>query len=330
MKRSFYLYQDTDIRRKDNTIQLKYLDGSKKDLPIEQIDNLYVMTEASFNTKLINILSQYGIVVHFFNYYDYYTGTFYPKEKLISGRLLVKQVEHYTDINKRLSIAKEIVNGAADAMYRNLRYYNSRGKDLKNHLLQIDSFRKLIDKQLDVNELMGIEGNIKKTYYDAWNIIINQDIDFTKRVKHPPDNMINTLISFVNSLVYTTVISQLYITQLNPTISYLHEPGTRRFSLSLDIAELFKPLIGDRMIFSLLNKNVLQEKHFVEGLNYLQLTKEGSMIILREYDDILERTLKHKDLNRNVSYKYLIRLEGYKLVKHLLGEKEYKSFRIWW
>lgn len=71
---------------------------------------------------------------------------------------------------------------------------------------------------------------------------------------HPPDNMINSLISFVNTLIYTKVLSEIYHTQLNPTISYLHEPGVRRFSLSLDIAEVFKPLIGDRLIFTVKSK----------------------------------------------------------------------------
>ena len=80
---------------------------------------------------------------------------------------------------------------------------------------------------------MGIEGNIRKSYYSAWNIIVDQEINFDKRVIHPPDNMINSLISFVNSLIYSKVLSEIYKTQLNPTISYLHEPGVRRFSLCL-------------------------------------------------------------------------------------------------
>lgn len=85
---------------------------------------------------------------------------------------------------------------------------------------------------------------------------------------HPPDNMINSLISFVNTLIYTKVLSEIYHTQLNPTISYLHEPGVRRFSLSLDIAEVFKPLIGDRVIFSLLNRKQITEDSFTKELNF--------------------------------------------------------------
>ena len=84
------------------------------------------------------------------------------------------------------------------------------------------------------------------------------------------------------------------------------------------------------MIFSLLNKLQISEKHFIKELNGLQLTKQASMIISKEFDDRLSRTVKHKNLGKDVSYRYLIRLEAYKLIKHLIGEKEYQSFRLWW
>ena len=142
--------------------------------------------------------------------------------------------------------------------------------------------------------------------------------------------MINSLISYVNSLIYTKVLTEIYQTQLNPTISYLHEPGERRFSLSLDIAEIFKPLIGDRLIFSLLNKNQITEKSFTKDLNYLHLEKSASQVIASELEKRMSTTIKHKDLGREVSYRYLMRLEVYKLIKHILGEKEYVPFEIWW
>ena len=159
---------------------------------------------------------------------------------------------------------------------------------------------------------------------------MDQEIHFEKRVMHPPDNMINSLISFVNSLIYAKVLSEIYHTQLNPTISYLHEPGFRRFSLSLDIAEVFKPLIGDRLIFSLLNRRQITEESFTEELNFLHLKKEASQLIVTEFEKRMKKTIMHKELERQVSYQYLMRLEAYRLIKHLIGEKTYEGFRIWW
>lgn len=79
--------------------------------------------------------------------------------------------------------------------------------------------------------LMGIEGNIRQHYYACMECHCEPGVNFNKRMMHPPDNMINSLISFVNSLIYAKTLSEVYHTQLNPTISYLHEPGARRFSI---------------------------------------------------------------------------------------------------
>lgn len=330
MGQSFYVYNNGDLRRKDNTLQFTNAEGEKKDIPIERIDDIYVMAEMTFNSTFLSYLSQYGITMHFFNYYNYYTGSFYPKEKLLAGQLLVKQVEYYADHGRRMVLARKFIEAAADNIYRNLRYYNGRGKDVSGYMSEVNDLRKKIPGTESVEELMGVEGNIRKQYYAAWNVIIDQEIHFEKRVMHPPDNMINSLISFVNSMIYAKILSEIYHTQLNPTISYLHEPGVRRFSLCLDVSEVFKPLIGDRLIFSLLNRKQITEDSFTKELNFLHLKKEASALISRELEERLKKTIMHKELGRQVSYQYLIRLEAYKLIKHLIGEKEYEGFKIWW
>lgn len=330
MGETFYILKDGDLRRKDNSVIIRSLDGTEKNLKAEVTDEVYLFGEISLNTKLLNFISQKEIILHVFNYYGFYSGSYYPRETNISGYLLVQQVRAYDNIEKRLKIAKEILKTASHNIYRNLRYYNGRGIDLEEPMRQILSLSNKLEYGETINEIMGIEGNIRKVYYSTWNDIVKQDIGFKKRVKRPPDNMINTLISFINSLIYTTALSEIYKTQLNPTISFLHEPGTKRFSLSLDISEIFKPLIGDRMIFSLLNKNQITEDDFERESNFLYLKEAGKKKILVEYDKRLQNTISHRELGRDVSYRYLIRLECYKIIKHLIGEKEYSGFKIWW
>ncbi len=330
MNRNYYIFKNGKLQRKDNNIRVVTEDKIKKDIPCETVSDLFAFGEINLNTRLLNFLAQKKIPLHIFNYYGFYSGSFSPREKNVSGFLLVKQVEHYSNYNKRLVIAKKFIDAASYNIYRNIRYYNGRGLDLQNTLNEIASLREKLDRINYIEELMGIEGNIRKKYYEAWNNIVKQDINFTKRIKNPPENMINTLLSFANSLVYTTALSEIYKTQLNPTVSYLHEPGTSRYSLSLDIAEIFKPLIAERMIFSLLNKNMISESDFERESNYLYLKESARKTIVEEYDKRLQRTIRHKGLNRDVSYRYLFRLECYKLIKHLTDEKEYEGFKIWW
>jgi len=321
----YYIFSNGELKRKDNNIYF-----NDRALKIEMTSDIYLFGEVTLNTKCLNFLGQNKKAVHFFNYYGFYTGSFYPKESNVSGKLLVKQVEYFQDREKRVELAREIIKSASDNIFRNLRYYNGRGKDLKNEMEIIKSYQLELDKAQEVNEIMGIEGNIRKVYYSTWSKIINQEIDFEKRVKRPPDNMINTLISFINSLIYTTCLSEIYKTQLNPTISYLHSPGDRRFSLCLDITEIFKPLIVDRMIFSLLNKNMISEDDFAKDSNFYYLKDKGRKKILEEYEKKLNQTITHKELKRDVSYQTLIKLECYKLIKHLLGDKKFDGFKMWW
>ena len=330
MKQSFYVYNNGDLKRKDNTLQFTNYDGEKRDIPIERISDIYVMSEMSFNTAFLNYISKYGISIHFFNYYNYYTGSYYPKDALLAGGLLVKQAEYYSDYEKRLQLAKKFLQAAAENIYRNLRYYNGRGKDVESQMKEIDRLRNTLSNAETIEMLMGIEGNIRQHYYAAWNAIVNQEINFNKRVMHPPDNMINSLISFVNSLIYAKTLSEVYHTQLNPTISYLHEPGSRRFSLSLDIAEIFKPLIIDPIIFSLINNKRLTKKDFMYEDEICYLSEEGKKKFLSEFENKMTTTIKHRKLNRKVSYRYFIRLECYKLIKHFIGDEKYKVLKAWW
>jgi len=330
MGETFYIFKDGSLKRTDNNVEFITSEGEKKNLKAEVTDEIYIFGETNMNTKLLNYLSQQKIIMHIFNYYGFYSGSFYPRESNISGCLLIDQVRKFDNSMERLRIAKEIIKSASYNIYRNLRYYNGRGIDLENSMREIQSLINRFDFCESINELMGIEGNIRRIYYATWNNIVKQDINFEKRVKRPPDNMINSLISFVNSLVYTTVLSEIYKTQLNPCISFLHEPGTKRFSLCLDIAEVFKPLIGDRMIFSLLNKNQITEQDFERESNFLYIKEAGKKKILMEFDNRLKKTIYHRDIQREVSYRYLIRLECYKLIKDIIGEKQYTGFKIWW
>ncbi|WPM32682.1 type I-B CRISPR-associated endonuclease Cas1b [Hydrogenobacter sp. T-2] len=326
--RNYYIFKSGRLSRKDNSIMFETQEEFKS-IPVNDIDSLYIFGEVDINTKALNFLAQKGIVVHIFNYYGWWTGSLYPREELLAGEVVIRQAEHYLDRNKRIEIAREFVKGAIHGFVYNLKRY--KHKDIGKEIFQqLDNYLNLVNEQEDIPSLMGIEGNARDLYYDMFPNIIRQDIEFDKRVKRPPNNIMNALISFVNSLVYTAVLKEIYRTQLNPTISYLHEPSYRRFSLALDVAEIFKPIYGDRTIFDLLNNRSITEDHFDKDLNYCYLKETGRKIVVKAFEEKLNTTIKHKKLKRNVSYERIIRLELYKLIKHLLGEEVYKSFRIWW
>ena len=335
MKDTYYLFNPGRLSRQDNTLRFTPVDEQGREqaakfIPVEGLENLYVFGSLDANSALYNFLGKRGISVHFFDYYEHYTGSFQPKEYLLAGKMQVEQTRAYLDPARRLHLACGFVEGASANMLRNLKYYAGRGRTLVPQIDAIGLYRSGLNRVKDVAALMGLEGNCRQTYYAAFDSILN-GFEMGGRMKQPPGNEVNALVSFGNMVCYTQALDAIYHTQLNPTISFLHEPGARRYSLALDVAEVFKPILVDRTIFSLVNKREIQARHFDNALNGCFLNAAGKQVFLRALEERLTETIDHRVLKKKVSYKYLLRLECYKLVKYILRmEAEYKPFKIWW
>lgn len=328
MRTNYYILKDGVLRRKENTIYF-ICKEEKRALPVNKIYAIYAYGNLSFTSGVVSYLSKEEIPIHFFNRYGFYEGSMYPRETLVAGDVIIKQAEHYLNQTKRQYMAKKFVEGAAGNILRNLRYYSGT-KHIGKYIESIESEYVKIEDYNSIPQIMGVEGHIRDLYYSALDEIFPEKFRMGGRVKRPPNNKMNTLISFGNSLMYSTVLGEIYNTQLNPTISYLHEPFERRFSLSLDVAEIFKPIIVDRVIFKLVNKRMLSDNDFRGEIGDMLLTDSGKRLFLKEYNEKLSNTIKHKGLGRNVSYQRLIRLELYKLEKHVLGAEQYKPLVMWW
>jgi CRISPR-associated protein Cas1 len=330
MKKSIYIFSDGELHRKENTLYFEK-EGKKNYIPVESVSEIYVFGEVSLNKRFLEFLTKAEIIMHFYNHYGYYIGSYYPREHLNSGFVILKQVELYNDIEKRLNMSKKIVYGAVENIKKVLVYYKNRGKELDEYIKEIVELQKAIENQGDIENLMAIEGNIREKYYNAFDVIIsNENFSFEKRSRQPPKNRINALISFGNSILYTTCLSEIYKTHLDPRIGILHTTNFRRFSLNLDIAEIFKPIIVDRTIFSLINKGMIKAENFEKRLEGIVMNKKGMETFIKEYEERLKSTINHKRLGRNVSYRRLIRLELYKIEKHLMNDEEYKPFISEW
>ncbi|MFK8057850.1 MAG: type I-B CRISPR-associated endonuclease Cas1b [Saprospiraceae bacterium] len=335
MSRAYYLFNPGRMSRRDNTLKFipvnaEGVQGAPRFIPVEDVSALYIFGSLDTNSALYNFLGRKHIPVHFFDYHKHYTGTFSPREHLLAGKMVVEQTKAYLKPKRRLHIAKRIIEGATYNMLKTLRYYGNRGKDVSAAVGGIDYLRAGIKDVESVPELMGIEGNCRRQYYEAFDVIVDH-FEWDGRKKKPPRGELNALVSFGNAMCYSLCVDAIYNSQLNPTISYLHEPGTRRYSLALDVAEIFKPILVDRLIFRLCNKREIREEHFDNLDQASFLSETGRKVFLRAWEERLDQTIEHRNLHRRVSYRRLVRLECYKIAKHVLGmEKEYEPFKIWW
>ena len=323
-----YITSMGELSRKDNSLCFRKNDKNLY-IPIENTKEIYCLNEISINTKLLDFLSKNNIILHFFNYYGEYSGTFYPRSQYNSGKLLIKQVEKFR--NNRLEIAKVIVKGIGANIDEVLYHYYKHGKsEVKECIDWIrKEFYNSVEASQNIKELLAYEGEVWMRVYSMFQYFINEDFVLNKRVKRPPDNPINALISFGNTLLYTKTISAIYRTHLDQRISFLHEPSEGRFSLSLDISEVFKPVIVYKTIFELVNNKKIQvDKHFEKKLNYCILNELGRQIFIEAFESRIEATFSHPKLKRKVSYRTAIKLDCYKLIKNILEDKEFVPFSL--
>ena len=293
------------------------LTGEKVPFPIENAESIYCFGEIDVNSKLISFLSKHNVPLFFFGYYGNYTAALYPKEHLLSGRLTVEQVRHHTSPERRLRLARSFVEAALANIRRVLRYYASRleegTEEVEKAIKEIERLKGKIGEAEDPPSLMGLEGRARRRYYRTWPVLLGKagsDFSFDQRSRQPPSNPLNALISFGN----------------------LHEPGDRRFSLALDLAEVFKPLLVDRAIFRLVKTRQIQPSDFEGRLGGTYLTEEGRKTFVEHWDERLQQTIEHRRLGRKISYERLVRLDAYRLVRHLCDPEEdpYEGFEMWW
>lgn len=358
MARDHYLFSNGRLRRRQNTLWFERADdartpgtdpddtgapsgrliGEKAVLPVEAVDALHLFGEVDLNSKLVVFLAQARIPVHVYDYYGNYAATLYPREYLLSGRLTVAQVEHYLCPRRRLTLARAFVEAALFNIRRTLLYYEKRVEEaeaVRAALAAVEQEAARVRSEPAIPELMAAEGRARDAYYRAWPALLGPAtaaaFPFEARRRRPPSNALNAAISFGNALCYAACLKALYRTALDPTVSFLHEPGDRRFSLALDLAEVFKPLLVDRAIFRLLKTGRLQPRHFEPRLGGVYLTEAGRRRFVEAWDERLRRTVRHRGLGRHVSYERLVRLDAYRLVRHLTDPADpYQGFRAWW
>jgi len=361
MKKNYYIFSSGRLCRRHNSLALQRTTGERQPddapddeglpsassegpyvpFPVEAVESLYLFGEIDINSKLVTFLGQYGIPAFFFDYYGHFTAALYPREGQLSGRLRVNQVRHYLSRQRRMLLARALVEAALFNITRVIKYYQTRLEGEARTALAVALEEMAQDENAlwqttDIPTLMAVEGRVRDRYYRLWPYFLGESVaarfPFGKRERQPPSNEINALISFGNSLCYTTVLRQIYRTALDPTISYLHEPGERRFSLALDLAEVFKPLLVDRAIFRLIKTGEITPRHFEQRLGGCYLTEAGRKVFVAHWDERLRQTVEHRGLGRKVSYERLIRLECYKLVRHLCDPKAdpYQGFHMWW
>lgn len=325
----YHIINEGILSQSDYTILFENK-NKKVYIPIEATKILNIYSNIIINSNFFNLMNSKNIIVNLFDKHNRYIGKFIPNNTRKSRLLLLKQVEIYNDYNKRMNMAKDILSSEIYNLKSNLKYYNRRyNHDIKGKIKLIEKAEKEINLIKEHEKLLLCEARIKGIYYSCFNEILqNEKFKFIKRSKRPPQDPINALISFGNTLLYNYIAKEIYKTKLDIRIAYLHSSNNRYESLNLDLADIFKPIIVDKMIFKLINKKIINDNLHFENINGgVYLTGEGKNIVINEFYK------KIRDMitigNNKMSYEKIIRKEIYKLSNSIMNEEKYKAFKYY-
>ncbi len=323
------LVSDGILSRKEFSLLFE-TDTSKTILPAGSIDQLNVYSSVVFAPYVLKEAFHHGIRINVFDSFGELLGNFTPASNLKNITVSLNQLEIYRrKKGLRADYARDFLLSQLHNIRLNLRYqckeYNY--PKCKETLDRLKVTEKQIKSSKSTDDLLLIEARMREDYYSCFSEMIrNKDFRFTKRTRRPPKDEVNSMISFANTFLYNYFAVEINRTALDIRIAFLHSATSRAQSLNLDLADVFKPLLVDRVIFSLINRKMISTSHFaVEENGGVLLTNDGKRILLDALAEKLASKITVK--NEKKSYAEIIRDEVYSLVADIKAMKKHRSFR---
>ena len=216
-----------------------------------------------------------------------------------------------------------------------IRYYTLRTKGknkerLKNLENKLKELKDLIN-DVTLSNLIPLVEEIENIYNQVLIYIISNKeyIDANNEESIAYKRKTN-LIRLGESVGQAIILSEIYKTHLDPRIGYIYDIDSKKFPLVLDMLCIFKAIIVYRPVLTLINKSIISKDDFEKYNNDIILSQKGKGKFIKEIDKRMRTTIKHRNLGRSVSYRRLIRLELYKIQKHIVEEKKYVPYQMLW
>ncbi len=322
------ILSDGILRQRDFSLMFES-DNSSTDIPVNTTNVINIYSDVVFDTGFLKKAMNKGITVNVFARNNKLVGSFCPNSPLKSSRVTHEQLMAYHDPLHRLELARAFVLGSIHNLRLNIRYYNKQEPAAlyNTALRKIDKLYKEIKLCESYDDLLILEAQVRREYYACFDSFIGAEgFAFERRTRRPPHNEINAMLSFGNTVLYNLLATELYRSPLDVRLGFLHATGRRFESLNLDIAEIFKPLVVDRVVFSLVNRKMIRPEHFrQEKDGGVYLTGEGVRVFLQAVYDKLDTVVTVKD--KKMNYNRIIAEEVQKLVRHFRNNEKYIPFK---
>lgn len=359
-----YLTEDRALVRRDSEdcllvqIPEKQKDGAifsparKERIPLVKVDDVVVLGEVTLTASALHLLLERNIEITFLSHYGKFKGRLSPPFSK-NALLRMAQYRAHNDMTRRCELARRFVIGKLSNQRTILQRYYRRRQDIEVSQA-IDQLAVLIhnlatlslqetqpvqalasgDNRIEgtpLEVILGMEGAGSAVYFQRFGkLIIEQKLwPFANRIKRPPTDPVNSLLSFGYSLLTNQVASALQLVGFDHFVGYLHSSFYGRPSFALDLIEEFRPVIVDSVVLTLLNNRMLTPGDFVVELGAYRMKQERRKVFFTKFEERLNEEVIHPIFGYKATYRRCIELQARLVAKCLTGEiDEYPPFFI--
>ena len=344
---TLYVTEPRALVRKDGdtlTVQIpadpvRKIEARKVEVPLSKVDQVVVFGDATITSPAIAALLDQRAEICFLSMYGQWRGRLSP-EMSKNALLRIEQHKAHHDPQRRFALARSFVQGKLNNMRVVLMRANRKRnqteietaveqiKQRAEQVAQMDASAVTAPPnparpQADSAEgvLQGLEGAASAAYFEGFAHILADGWVFEKRVRRPPTDPVNALLSYAYTLLYHQMQAAINIVGLEPYVGYLHSSQYGKPALALDLMEEFRPLIADSVVVTLINNSVLAPTDFdVEDTGAHRLTDTARRTFLTKFEERLNTEIMHPIFGYKVSYRRCLEMQARLVAKSLTGE----------
>lgn len=362
---TLYLTEDYALVRRDSEncllVQVpekKAKDGVKASparserIPLIKIDEVVVLGEVTLTASAMHLLLERDIEITFLSHYGQFKGRLSPPFSK-NAVLRMAQYRAHQDMTKRCELARRFVIGKLSNQRTLLQRYNRQQADAEMRqaidqigtllhqlaalpLAQAQGLHRLVggDNRVagtPLETILGMEGAGSAAYFRCFGkLLANRERwPFDGRVKRPPTDPVNALLSFGYALLTNKVASAVQLVGFDHFVGYLHSSFYGRPALALDLVEEFRPTIVDSAVLTMLNNRMFTLNDFVVELGAYRLKDEKRKVFFTKFEERLNEEVVHPLFGYKASYRRCLELQARLLAKFLTGEiNEYPPLLI--
>jgi CRISPR-associated protein Cas1 len=356
---AYILEQGASVGREGERLVVKKGSAVLHSLHIFKLEQLVLFGQVAMTPAAVSYVLQHGVDTVFMTRSGRYRGRLQP----LHGKnitLRCEQFQKMTDESFCTRSSRAIILGKLANMRTNLMRLNRAREELELED-QVLGLKRLMEKAVEadsIDSLRGYEGRGAAVYFDGFSKgFLAEGIEFRKRVRRPPTDPVNALLSLGYTLLFNSVMAAVSLVGFDPYLGCLHTVEYGRPSLALDLMEEWRPVIVDSLVLSVFNLKTITGEDFIRSrveeaeddedpLNEeptpaqaaeadgprplpVKLTDAGFRKFIAQFERKMGEKVRFHLTGQQFSYRDCIREQVRHFARHVRGEdKEYQPMLV--